>query len=1029
MPNLNPNPVAQVTAQSELSTLRARIAEIQRGLQDGGLVELLRDHEPQLRQVVEKMSEGLMIFDNDGNVAFQNRASLRIHGFEDHERGEIERDALPVLWEGWDSAGERLEVGDWPATRVLRGELVQDQVLRALRRDTGQEFWASYNGSNLYDAEGRVTGCFITIRDITPQMRAAEALRISNQRLGKFFHSEMMGSIYWEIGGLITEANDRFLRMVGYTRDELLAGQVSWSALTPLAYRSLDEEALAQLNSEGVGNPYEKEFIRKDGTRIPVLIGSARLDNDLREGTAYVLDMTDRKQAEVGIQRLAAIVESSNDAIVGKTLDGCITSWNAAAQTIFGYTADEAIGKYVQMLIPPERQSEETRILGEVAAGKSVPAFDTVRLRRDGEPIDVSITVSPIRDGEGRVVGASKIARDVSAQRRAETALRNSEERLRFTLEAAHIGDWDLDLDTGVMRHSARHDQCFGYAEPQADWNFDKFIQHVHPEDRSHVKQTLDSAVTELHDWRVECRVVWPNGSLHWISKHGSVQFKSGKATCMLGIVSEITQQRQAENTRLAVQRLEVENQQIQQASRLKSQFLANMSHELRTPLTAVIGFADLLHSGFVKPDSPKHQEFLGHIGTSGRHLLQLINDLLDLSKVESGKFDFFPEHIDLNEVVKEALDVLHTAFSSKDIRITTDIDADLTDLRLDPARLKQVLYNYLSNAIKFTSAGGHVTVRASAEEPEHFRIEVEDTGVGILAIDLPQLFTEFQQLDAGYSKRHQGTGLGLALTRRLVQAQGGQVGVRSTMGVGSVFWVVLNRKNGPDTQRAEATTLGVLEREAEVIEDAQREQALLFGALSQAGFEVEATADGKHALPRARETTHPAPTPGLETSTTFDIANVLCKPIRMDEISSAMARFRLPGERRANVMVIDDETVSLDLMRAALMSIGIDAVCFQDGRVALQEIDHHRPDAIVLDLMMPAFDGFQVLDALHQLPAWRDVPVFIWTSMLLTEEEYATLARSARAILIKGGGAMETVLESVRRWRKPVVSSTGAKS
>jgi CheY-like chemotaxis protein len=355
--------------------------------------------------------------------------------------------------------------------------------------------------------------------------------------------------------------------------------------------------------------------------------------------------------------------------------------------------------------------------------------------------------------------------------------------------------------------------------------------------------------------------------------------------------------------------------------------------------------------------------------------------------------------------------------------------------------------------------------VRAVGEGPEHFRVEVEDSGIGISAADLPRLFTDFLQLDAGYSKQHQGTGLGLALTRRLVQAQGGQVGVRSTVGVGSVFYVVLNRTNGFDTQRAEALAQGVLEREAErvlVIEDDQRDQALLVEALSQAGFEVDAAADGPYALRRARETayaaltldlslpgqrglellsgirssgaSHASPVVGvtmpanLEMGATFAIANVLCKPIRSDEIWSAMSRFRLPGEKRANVMVIDDEQVSLDLMRATLMSLGIDAVCFQDGRIAIQEIERHRPDAIVLDLMMPEFDGFQVLDALQRLPIWRDVPVFIWTSMLLTDEEYAILARSARAILIKGGGTMDAVLESVRRWRKPFEAGARAK-
>jgi CheY-like chemotaxis protein/anti-sigma regulatory factor (Ser/Thr protein kinase) len=481
------------------------------------------------------------------------------------------------------------------------------------------------------------------------------------------------------------------------------------------------------------------------------------------------------------------------------------------------------------------------------------------------------------------------------------------------------------------------------------------------------------------------------------------------------------------------------------------------MSHELRTPLNAVIGFADLLHSGFVKPDSPKHQEFLGHIGTSGRHLLQLINDVLDLSKVESGKFEFFPESLDMPALLREVKDVLHTAIQRKDISIVNDVDPALSDLKLDPARLKQVLYNYLSNAIKFSATGAQIKVRVSAEGPDHFRIEVEDTGVGISPADLPRLFTEFQQLDTGYSKHHQGTGLGLALTRRLVEAQGGSVGVRSTLGRGSVFHVVLNRVHGWDAQRAGTATEQSPARQAQrilVIEHDQRDQARLVAAFSEAGFRVDAASDGPYALRRARDTayaaltldlqlpqqrglellesirshgaSHASPVIGIampgdtQLAATFAIANVLSKPIRSDEILAAMQHFRLPESGRANVMVIDDDPTSLDLMRATLKSIGIDAVCFLDGRTALREIDTHRPDAIVLDLMMPEFDGFQVLDALQRLPKWREVPVFIWTSMLLTDEEYASLAKSARAILIKGGGAMEDMLESVRRWRQP---------
>ena len=258
-----------------------------------------------------------------------------------------------------------------------------------------------------------------------------------------------------------------------------------------------------------------------------------------------------------------------------------------------------------------------------------------------------------------------------------------------------------------------------------------------------------------------------------------------------------ITHRELAAELRLEGQRLETENRQIQEASRLKTEFLSNMSHELRTPLNAVIGFAELLNSGSIPLESPKYQEFVGHIANSGRHLLELIHDVLDLSAIEAGKLKFSPEPVILSQIVDEVVEVLHNSADDNGLVICTEIDTGTSDLVLDPVRLKQVLYNYLSNAIKFTPEGGRVTVRARAEGDEHFRIEVEDTGIGIAEADQARLFVQFQQLDGGYSKRHQGTGLGLALTRRLVEAQGGSVGVRSTLGVGSVFYLVLRGNPG----------------------------------------------------------------------------------------------------------------------------------------------------------------------------------------------------------------------------------------
>ena len=233
----------------------------------------------------------------------------------------------------------------------------------------------------------------------------------------------------------------------------------------------------------------------------------------------------------------------------------------------------------------------------------------------------------------------------------------------------------------------------------------------------------------------------------------------------------------------------------IQAASRLKSEFLANMSHELRTPLNAIIGFAELMVRGKVGKLAPDHQEYMGDILASSKHLLQLINDVLDLAKVESGTMEMRPEKVDLARLVREVSDVVRGLAAGKRLQVESSVAPELTDVVADPARLKQILYNYVSNAIKFTPEGGRVQVRIAAHGADLFRIEVEDTGIGIPAEDIPRLFVEFQQLDATVAKKYQGTGLGLALTRRIAEAHGGRVDVKSTPGGGSTFAAILPRR------------------------------------------------------------------------------------------------------------------------------------------------------------------------------------------------------------------------------------------
>ncbi len=237
---------------------------------------------------------------------------------------------------------------------------------------------------------------------------------------------------------------------------------------------------------------------------------------------------------------------------------------------------------------------------------------------------------------------------------------------------------------------------------------------------------------------------------------------------------------------------LEEQNRRMQEANRLKSEFLANMSHELRTPLNAIIGFSELMVNEKVGPLSAEHKEYLGDILTSARHLLQLINDVLDLTKVEAGKMEFRPEALDLVKVTTEVKEILRGLASTKRIILEIQIDPAIPKVLLDGGKYKQVLYNFLSNAIKFTPDNGRVTIRTAPEGKGMFRLSVEDTGIGIKPEDQHKLFVEFQQLDAGTAKKYAGTGLGLALTKRIVEAQGGRVEVQSHPGKGSHFSAVL---------------------------------------------------------------------------------------------------------------------------------------------------------------------------------------------------------------------------------------------
>ncbi|HMG56020.1 MAG TPA: ATP-binding protein, partial [Kofleriaceae bacterium] len=391
-------------------------------------------------------------------------------------------------------------------------------------------------------------------------------------------------------------------------------------------------------------------------------------------------------------------------------------------------------------------------------------------------------------------------AEDRRARIRAERELRFSEERYRTGFELAPEALLAYDLDRRlILDANAKATELFQCSrEDLRSSDLDGLSPHWQPDGRS-------SADAASH--YIARALTGESPAFPWLFQAGGLLIPIeiriinlaivGRNLAQINIV-DIRERLRADEIRRRSAELETQNRRIREASRLKSEFLANMSHELRTPLNAIIGFAELVFYGQVAPDSPEHHEFLGDILTSGRHLLQLINDILDLATIEAGKLELRPEPVAVASTIGEVAGVLRTLSLRKRIRVQVEADCSIEVVRIDPTRFKQVLYNYLSNALKFTPEGGSIVVRIGPESPDSFRLEVEDTGVGIAPDHIARLFVEFDQLDAAGGKPP-GTGLGLALTRKIVEAQGGSVGVRSRLGHGSVFHAVLPRQTaGP---------------------------------------------------------------------------------------------------------------------------------------------------------------------------------------------------------------------------------------
>jgi len=936
-----------------------------------------------LSSVVEQSSEGMAIANLDGILTFANDAWYKMHGYKSSKKLLGKNFAIF-------HNKEQLEYEVKPFNEKVKELGAYSGEVGHITRD-GKPFPTFMTTTLLKSEQGKPYAVVGIARDITEQKRMDEILRESEKKYSSVVENSIDGIIVLQ-KGIIKFLNQASSNLIGYNLEELIDKGFE-RHLSPEYQKLVMDRYQARLSGKEVPSTYETEIIRKDGISVPVEVSNTTITYEGEEAIlSFIRNITERKKMEDALRiahgNTRTILEKAPIGVVVIGRDRKIKWVNDTALKMAGVTnADIMLGKNCGEYLCPAQQ-KECPILDK---GQHVDNSERIFRRNDGKETPIIKTVTEINmDGEDVLLETFV---DITERKRIEENLRKKQVAEGAYTDILTVTSRTIDLNTivteglsnlmkytdspmGVVYLCDRDSKTLlpvvarGARGAVAEQSFlydggivgeaaatKAMVVATDLEDTIYKIPSGDSAVPP--DTIISTPIIFKDALLGVIL----TCYTTRTSPDMIDFVKRVTDQiavainnanayteihEMAAELKRERDKLKIASRELAAASRTKSEFLANMSHELRTPLNSIIGFSEILHEGVSGPINEKQAKYVNNVLVSGKHLLQLINDILDLSKVEAGKIELVCEDFSVSDAINEVRALTASIVAKKNIVLDVSVDEGLPVIHADEGKFKQILYNLLSNAIKFTPGYGSVTVCAR-QSGDMAEISVADTGIGISKEDQKKLFQPFMQADASTSRAYGGTGLGLSLVKKFSELHGGTAWVESEPGEGSTFTFTIPIDYRVDAETPEDT------RELEAGTETGSGQ----GAKAEVAAGAEAEMHGK-----MREVPAVADAVSAE-----EIA-----AIKMPEIIEPAGR---SGDEPL-ILVVEDDKNSSELLTVTLTGAGYRVIPAYNGREALAVAKRLKPFAITLDIMMPGMGGWDVLKYLKYDSETSNIPVII---------------------------------------------------